>query len=183
MAADSITWVLPTIKWGTPGTGGAMSSSLTDLGGRIKQDSTELTPVDGDTKSAKDALGRLIDQIRLDQNYELKTTLIAPSVDDIASILGLTATGTTGAKSLGINQIMITGHKSVNVVPNEAGQLELEMPFCRVFTGLGYNGTDGYYMPLTIIPMIPTTGSRLTLKEHVVEEEAPEAGGGEGGGE
>jgi hypothetical protein len=49
-----------------------MSASLTALGGRIKQDSTELTPVDGDTKSAKDALGRLIDQIRLDQNYELK---------------------------------------------------------------------------------------------------------------
>lgn len=169
MAANSITWVLPTIKWGTPGADGAMSASLTALGGRIKQDSTELTPVDGDTKSAKDALGRLIDQIRLDQNYELKTVLIAPSVDDIATILGLTATGTAGAKSLGINQIMIKGHKSIDVVPNEAGQLELEMPFCRVFTGLGYNGTDGYYMPLTIIPMIPTTGSRLTLKEYVEE--------------
>ena len=181
MAANSITWVLPTIKWGTPGADGAMSESLTDLGGRIKQDSTELTPVDGDTKSAKDALGRLVDQIRLDQNYELKTTLIAPSVDDIASILGLTATGETGAKSLGINQIMIKGHKSIDVIPNEAGQLELEMPFCRVFTGLGYNGTDGYYMPLTIIPMIPTTGSRLTLKEYV--EEVVEEGGGEGGEE
>jgi hypothetical protein len=169
MASNTITWILPTIKWGTPGADGAMSSALTALGGRIKQDSTELSPVDGDTKSAKDALGRYIDMIRLDQNYELKTTLIGQSIDDIATILGLTATGTAGAKSLGINEIMIKGFKSIDVIPNEAGQLELQMPLCRVFTGIGHNGTDGYYMPLTIVPMIPGTGTRLILKEYVEE--------------
>lgn len=38
------------------------------------------------------------------------------------------------------------------------------MPYCRVFTGIGYNGTDGYYMPLRIVPMIPPTKeARLKL--------------------
>lgn len=161
---SKITWILPTVEWdesvlNSGETAMEAKNEVAAIGGFIKQDSVELLTIDGETKEARDVKGEIIDRVKLDQNYELNLTLIGQSLAEMAGVLGLSTSA-----PLKINNTMLKGHRYVVVTPEEEGQIQAVMPYCRVFTGIGYNGADGYYMPLRIVPMIPPTKeARLKL--------------------
>lgn len=159
-----ITWLLPEVQWAE-----APNGTYKDIGAEIKINSVELVPIEGETRTAQNIKGQNLDMIQFAQNFELNLILIAPTLADMAAILSNathTDAGEGTPESLAISNTMIKGYKKVKVIPEEVGQIQLEMPYCRVFTGIGYNGADGYYLPIQVIPLVTDEGKiQLSSKE------------------
>lgn len=162
-----LTWILAKIKKGTPGVSDAFPETTTLISGEVKE--AELAFEEGDTKEATNIKGEVVDQKVFAGKNKFTATLFAQTLEEMATFLGVTATGTAGAKTFGFNNTLIKGFHAIDIEPEETGDIGVKMPKCRLQTGVAWSSEDGWYMPLTITPTKPATGFAVNPYEYTAE--------------
>lgn len=160
---NATAWGEIEFKFGTPGTGNTMATTLKTLGVVKDESGYSIEKEDGKEYKYTAIGGKVIDQMKGEPTYKVKLTVKNLNKALLSEIWDITETG----DKLAVNSFITTKKFSVAIVPKNSGAEKLEIPYCSISGGFVYSTDSGYEVELEITILSPGTGKPYFTIEKV----------------
>lgn len=148
---NATAWGEIEFKFGTPGTGNTMATTLKTLGVVKDESGYSIEKEDGKEYKYTAIGGKVIDQMKGEPTYKVKLTIKNLNKALLSEIWDITETG----DKLAVNSFITTKKFSVAIVPKNSGAEKLEIPYCSISGGFVYSTDSGYEVELEITILSP----------------------------
>jgi hypothetical protein len=160
---NATAWGEIEFKFGTPGTGNTMATTLKTLGVVKDESGYSIEKEDGKEYKYTAIGGKVIDQMKGEPTYKVKLTIKNLNKALLSEIWDITETG----DKLAVNSFITTKKFSVAIVPKNSGAEKLEIPYCSISGGFVYSTDSGYEVELEITILSPGVGKPFFTIEKV----------------
>lgn len=159
---NATAWGEVEVKFGTPGAGNTMATTLKTLG-IIKEDSLSWEKEDGKVYKWTAIGGKIIDQMKGEPTLKIKCTAKNLNKALLAEVWDVTETG----DKLAVNSFVSSKKQSVSLVPKVSGAEKVDIPYCSVAANLAFSESEGYNLELEITILSPGPGKPFFTIEKV----------------